>query len=73
MSKKLAKKESVRIKDLQPRPPLTRGLKQGLRGVVAIMLWGLNEGTDAATRQSVFNTSGKDTISADTSVDQDYY
>ena len=71
MKKRRAKK-SVQVKDLPQRKRLL-GAREMRRGVVAVLLGGFNEGTDAATTKSVIDTSGKDATSSDTSVDQDHY
>jgi hypothetical protein len=74
MAKKRARRKSVRIANLRPGKPLLRGraLKQGFRGVAAVLLGGLrNEGDESKT--SVISTSGSDAPDTDTSVTQDHY
>jgi hypothetical protein len=75
MAKKRATKKSIRIRDLDPRKPLLRGraFTRGLRGIAAIVLGGLNEGTADETQTSVYGTSGNDAPDDDTNADQDHY
>ena len=74
MAKKRARKTSTKIKNLKPKPLFRgRALKRGLRGVAAVLLGGLHEGTGDESQTSVISTSGNDAPDQDTNVDQDHY
>ena len=74
MSKKRAKKRSIGVKDLQPRPPIVAGraVKAKLRGIASVVLSGFGQ-TGGDTSTTITPKKGKPKPDTDTSVTQDHY